>query len=48
MLHLVLHDVFEAFGLYLQQPFLKQVRRGGWCELKCEPVPGDKRRLPAS
>ena len=36
MLHLVLHDVLEAFGLYLQQPFLKQVRRGGLCELKCE------------
>ena len=34
MLHLVLHDVLEAFGLFLQQPFLKQVRRGGWCELK--------------
>jgi hypothetical protein len=36
MLHLVLHDVLEAFGLYLQQPFLKLVRQGGWRELKCE------------
>jgi hypothetical protein len=29
MLHLVLHGVWEAFELYLQQPFLKQVRQGG-------------------
>jgi hypothetical protein len=36
MLHLALHDVLEAFGLYLQQPFLKQVRQGGWRELKGE------------
>ena len=36
MLHLVLHDVLEAFWLYLQQPFLKQIRQGEWCELKCQ------------
>jgi hypothetical protein len=36
MLHPVLHDVLEAFGLYLQQPFLKQLRQGGRRELKGE------------
>lgn len=35
MLHLVLHDVLEAFGLYLQLTFLKQVARG-WREFKRE------------
>jgi hypothetical protein len=36
MLHLVLHDVLEAFGLYLQRPFLKRVRQWDGPELKCE------------
>jgi hypothetical protein len=47
MLHLVLHDVLEAFGLYLQQPFLKQVRREDGASSSVSPVPGDKGRLPA-
>jgi hypothetical protein len=36
MLHPVLHDVLEAFGLYLQQPFLKQVRQGGMARAQSE------------
>lgn len=43
MLHLVLHDVLEAFGLFLQQPFLKQVRRGDGASLSVSPVPGGQR-----
>ena len=36
MLHLVLHDVLEAFGQYLQLSFLKTNTARGWRELKCE------------
>ncbi|WP_185827320.1 hypothetical protein [Edaphobacter aggregans] len=39
-LHLLLHDVWEAFGLYLQQPFLKQVRREDGANSSVNPVPG--------